>query len=35
MKKLHHRMMGPPAQTIEVNGTEPVTVRIVHQQMRE
>jgi len=29
MKELHHRMMGPPTQTIEINGTEPVTVRIV------
>src|SRR5262245_46584509 len=35
MKELQHRLMGPPTQTIDVTGTEPVTVRIVHQQMRE
>jgi hypothetical protein len=28
MKELHHRMMGPPTQTIEINGTEPVTVTV-------
>jgi len=35
LKELHHRMMGPPGQMIEVNGTDPVTVRIVHQHLRE
>ena len=35
MKELHHRLMEPPTQTIELGGTEPLRVHIVHQQMPE
>ena len=33
MKELQHRPMGPPRQMLDVNGTEPVTVHIVHKYL--
>ena len=33
MKELHHRLMGPPTQTVEVASGQAVTVQIVHQRM--
>jgi hypothetical protein len=33
MKELHHRLMGPPTQMIELSATEPMRISIVHQQL--
>jgi len=33
MKELHHRLMGPPRQTIELETPEPISVRIIHQEV--
>ena len=35
MKELDHRLMGPPAQTVDVGGTQPVTIHITHEQVPE
>jgi hypothetical protein len=33
MKELHSRLMGPPSQMVEISDTQPVEVRILHQQI--
>jgi len=33
MKELHHRLMGPPTQMVEVSGTASVPIRIVYEQL--
>jgi hypothetical protein len=33
MKDLQHRLMGPPIETVDVNGTQPVPIRIAFQQV--
>jgi hypothetical protein len=33
MKELHHRLMGPPTQIVEVSGSQSQPIHIVHQQI--
>jgi hypothetical protein len=33
MKELHHRLMGPPTQIVEVSGSPSQPIHIVHQQI--